>query len=80
MEETDVEILAQIAKEYGLFVALVVWVLWTSNQREKAIMQENKQRESQYIEREEKYIGIVQTLSEEVKERLTKIETTLKRR
>jgi Flp pilus assembly pilin Flp len=63
------EFLVSIAKEYGLFVALVCFVLWT-----------NRERENKYIEREEKYIGVIQTLSEEVKERLAKIETIIKRK
>jgi Flp pilus assembly pilin Flp len=63
------EIFMSLAKEYGLFVALVAWVLWTNDKREK-----------KYIDREEKYIDIVKTLSEEVKIRLTKIENTLRRR
>lgn len=81
----------EIAKQYGLFVALVVYVLWEYKQREKRlskesksredrILKENKEREAKYIEREEKYIGIVQTLSEEVKDRLSKIEYTLRRK
>ena len=41
--------LLQIAQEYGLFVALVIYVLW-----------ENKRRE-------ERYIAIIDTLSEEIK-------------
>jgi hypothetical protein len=49
---------------YALFLALLVWVLWTNNQRE-----------NRYIQREDKYVNVIQTLSEEVKERLTKIET-----
>jgi hypothetical protein len=68
-EETNMEIFMSLAKEYGLFVALVAWVLWTNDKREK-----------KYIDREEKYIDIVKTLSEEVKIRLTKIENTLRRR
>lgn len=51
--------LLALAKEYGLFVALVAWVLWTNR------------------ERENRYIMVIQTLSEEVKERLTKIETKI---
>lgn len=41
--------LLEIAQEYGLFVALVIYVLW-----------ENKRRE-------ERYIAIIDTLSEEIK-------------
>jgi Flp pilus assembly pilin Flp len=50
-----------VAKEYGLFVALVCFVLWTNWVREN------------------RYINIIQTLSEEVKERLTKIEIQIKK-
>lgn len=53
------ELLLQVAKEYGLFVALVVYVIWDSRQREN------------------RYIAIIATLSEEVKERLTRIESRL---
>lgn len=53
------ELLLQVAKEYGLFVALVVYVIWDSRQRES------------------RYIAIIATLSEEVKERLTRIESKL---
>lgn len=56
------EILMQIAKEYGLFVALVVYVIW-----DKHITVQ-------------KYLAIIQVLSEEVKDRLTKIESSLRRR
>lgn len=54
--------LLTVAKEYGLFVALVVYVLWSNR------------------EREQKYLIVIQTLSEEVKDRLTKIESRLSRR
>jgi Flp pilus assembly pilin Flp len=54
--------LLQVAKEYGLFAALVCYVIWDSRQREH------------------KYIAVIQTLSIEVKERLTKIETALRRK
>lgn len=56
------DVLMGVAKQYGLFVALVVYVLWSSR------------------ERENRYIDIVKTLSEEVKERLTKIETQIRRK
>jgi|GraSoiStandDraft_51_1057287.scaffolds.fasta_scaffold1666055_2 Flp pilus assembly pilin Flp len=55
------EFLVGVAKEYGLFVALVCFVLWTNWVREN------------------RYINIIQTLSEEVKERLTKIEIQIKK-
>lgn len=50
------EWITQVAKEYGLFVALVCYVLWSNREREL------------------KYISVIQTLSEDVKDRLTKIE------
>lgn len=56
------DVLLGVAKQYGLFVALVVYVLWTNR------------------ERENRYIDVIKTLSEEVKERLTKIETHIRRR
>ncbi len=54
---------------FALFIALLVWVLFTNNKRE-----------NRYIEREDKYVSVIQTLSEDVKERLTKIETRLEGR
>lgn len=51
--------LSQVAQEYGLFVALVVYVIWDSRQREV------------------RYISIIDTLGEEVKTRLIKIEQKL---
>ena len=44
---------------FALFLALLVYVLWDSRQREN------------------RYIQIISTLSEDVKERLTKIEMKL---
>lgn len=63
------EWLMQIGKEYGLFVMLVAWVLWM-----------NKLREDKYIQREDKYLAVIHTLSEEVKDRLTKIESMFRRK
>jgi hypothetical protein len=53
--------LLQIAQEYGLFVCLVVYVLW-SNQK-----------------REERYIQIIDTLSEEIKGDLAEIKNNLRK-
>lgn len=58
----DFNFILGIAKEYGLFVALVVYVLYTNR------------------ERENRYIDVIKTLSEEVKERLTKIETIIRKK
>lgn len=49
MEQT----LFDIVDKYGLFTALVVYILWA-----------NKQREDRYIEREEKYISVIDKLSD----------------
>jgi hypothetical protein len=49
----------EIADKYGLFVTLVVYVLWTNYKRES------------------RYIKVIETLSDDVKDRLTKIEVKL---
>lgn len=51
--------LVDITKEYGLFVALVVYVLWANQKRE------------------ERYIAIIDTLSEEIKNDLAVIKNKL---
>jgi hypothetical protein len=51
--------LVEIGKEYGLFVALVVYVLWANQKRE------------------ERYIQIIDTLSEEIKGDLALIKNKL---
>ena len=53
--------LLQIAQEYGLFVCLVVYVLWANQKRE------------------ERYIAIIDTLSEEIKGDLAEIKNNLRR-
>lgn len=55
------EWLTEIAKEYGLFVALVVYVLFDS-----------RQRENRYIEREKEHISIIKSIKE-IKEDLKDI-------
>ncbi|AEZ50523.1 hypothetical protein F400_gp076 [Bacillus phage BCD7] len=64
------EFLFEIAKQYGLFVALVVYVIWdsreqqkSSRQREDSYLAESKAREDKYIEREEKYIAVIQEMT-----------------
>jgi hypothetical protein len=56
-----VEWILQIAQEYGLFVALVIYVLF-----------ENKRRE-------ERYIGIIDMLAEEIKKDLKFIKSKIGR-
>lgn len=62
--------LIQIAKDYGPFVALVVFVMWENKQREgkyqereTSFIEETRARESNYIAREERYIQIIESLS-----------------
>lgn len=67
---TWVEMFKEAASLYGLpfalFIALLVWVL-----------HKNDKRETRYIEREDRYLTVIQTLSEDVKERLSKIEARI---
>lgn len=48
-----------------------------SKQREDRLLAESKQREELYAEREDRYLAIIQTLGEEVKERLAKLENQI---
>lgn len=63
------EWLLEITKQYGISAGIIVWVLYT-----------NREREEKYIAREEKYLAVIQTLTDDVKERLTKIETFIRRK
>jgi hypothetical protein len=54
-----VEIITQLAQEYGLFVALVVYNLWANQKRE------------------ERYIEIINVLSDEIKLDLAAIKNKL---
>lgn len=52
----------KVAQEYGLFAALVIWMVYENRQREKqqreredAYQNDSREREQKYIEREEKY-------------------------
>lgn len=47
------EWLIELAREYGLFVALVVYVILDS-----------RQREIRYIEREQRYIGVIESIKD----------------
>jgi hypothetical protein len=49
----------QIAKEHGLFVALVAYVLWDGRQREQRLLR------------------VIDTLSDDVKVRISKIEANI---
>lgn len=52
-----VEVLSNIAKEYGLFVAAVVYILWFFD---KLL----KERRADNAEREARYIAVIDKLSE----------------
>lgn len=43
------DIITQIAKEYGLFVALVAYILWFFDKLIKTSREENAVREARYI-------------------------------
>lgn len=58
--------LSQAASDYGLFVALVIYTLY-----------ESRRRELLSAEREDKYIKIVNTLSDDIKEKLADVECTV---
>jgi hypothetical protein len=67
----ELDVLATVAKDYGLFVALVVFYIWDNRQREGKLQQERdvfiaetRKREQLYIDREERYIGIVESLTD----------------
>lgn len=52
----------KIAQEYGLFAALVIWMVYENRQREKqqreredVYQNDSREREQKYIDREEKY-------------------------
>lgn len=47
------EQLITVASEYGLFVALVVYVIWDS-----------RNRENRYVEREKEFISIIDKLGD----------------
>lgn len=65
-----IDVILEIAQKQGMFVALVLFVIWESrsreakfSQREQDYIQETKEREEKYIEREEKYRDIIQELT-----------------
>lgn len=65
--------LLQVAKDYGLFVALVAYILWYFDRLIEKMRKENSEREA-------KYQAIIQTLTDDVKERLAKIEAFIRRK
>ena len=61
--------------EYGPFIALVVYIMWENNKREKnyqsretEFISETRKREEKYIEREEKYIDVIGSLTKSFEE------------
>lgn len=71
----DIQSLSALISEYGPFVALVVYMLWENNKREKnsrareeEFINESRAREQKYIEREEKYIDVIGSLTSSFEE------------
>jgi hypothetical protein len=67
------EWLLEIVKQYGLFAGLVAYILWFFDTLIKDIRKESAEREG-------KLLAIIDTLSDEVKDRLTKIEVHIRRK
>lgn len=63
----------QIAKEYGIFACIMLLALYKYDKLVQKVQSDAK-------EREDKYLAVIQTLSEEVKERLSKLETLIRRK
>lgn len=60
------EIFTQIAKEYGLFVALVVYILWFFDKLLREKSKENTDRETRYISVIDKLSDSFTNLTKEV--------------
>jgi hypothetical protein len=63
--------LVALIKDYGPFIALVVFVMYENKNREKkyqdregTFIEETRQREQKYIEREDKYISVIERLTD----------------
>lgn len=66
----ELDVFMTLIEKYGLFVALVAYVIWDNRQREskyqaqqQEFIKENKKREQKYIDREERYISIVESFT-----------------
>lgn len=62
-----------LIKDYGPFIALVIFVIWDNRKREEkyqsreqVFIEETREREKRYIEREEKYINVIEGLSQSI--------------
>lgn len=85
----DITSLTALISEYGPFVALVVYIMWENNKREKnyqsreaEFINETRTRELKYIEREEKYIEVIGSLTksfEEIREDVSFIKSKVDR-
>jgi hypothetical protein len=63
----------QIAKEYGIFAGIMLLALYKYDKLVQKVQTDAK-------EREDKYLIVIQTLSDEVKERLSKLEALIRRK
>lgn len=65
-----VDVLLEVAQKQGMFVALVLFVIWEARSREAKFAQreadyitETKEREAKYVEQIDKYQDLVQSLA-----------------
>lgn len=58
------EVFTTIAKEYGLFVALVAWLLWFFDRLIKENRKEHGEHRKENAEREARYVAVIDRLSE----------------
>lgn len=86
----DITSLSTLLGEYGPFVALVVYIMWENSRREKnyqsrevEFINESRKREEKSIEREEKLIEVINSLTksfEEIREDVTYIKDKFSKR
>lgn len=62
------ELITQIAKEYGLFVALVAYILWFFDKLLKENRKELKENRAENTKREVRYIDVIDKLSQSFSE------------
>ena len=71
----EASVLATLVTDFGPFIALVVYIMFENNRREKnyhsreaEFILETRKREEKYIEREEKYIEVIGSLTKSFEE------------
>lgn len=58
------DIFTTAAREYGLFVALVVWILWFFDRLIKESRKEHAEHRRENAEREARYVAVIDKLSQ----------------